>query len=117
MAPSSSSDSLTWIDVNEAFEHMYGYSRMELLGHTVLEIGIWDNPGERIQMLDEVRKHGHVRNRVARFRTRSGELLETIYSADIIELDGEESLLAVSEDVLNRDSLDAYLAAKTALAR
>lgn len=105
-----------FIDVNEAFERRYGYSRKELLGRTVFEISVWDNPGERIQMLDEVRKQGHVRNRATRFRTRSGELLETIYSADIIELDGEECLLAVSEDVLNRDSLDSYLAAKTALA-
>lgn len=100
--------------MNEAFERRYGYCRKELLGRTVFEIDIWDNPSERIQMLDEVRKQGHVRNRVTRFRTRSGELVETTYSADIIELDGEECLLAVSEDVLNRAGLDKYLAGKTA---
>jgi hypothetical protein len=36
---------------------------------------------------------------VTRFRASSGEVLETLYSADIIELDGEECLLAVSEAV------------------
>jgi len=91
-----------FIDVNEAFERRYCYSRQELLGRTVFEIGIWNNSEERLQMLDEVRNQGHVRNRIARFRTRSGALLDTIYSADIIELDGQECLLAVSEDLPDR---------------
>ena len=53
-------------------------------------------------MLDQVREQGQVRNRITRFRTRSGELLDTIYSADIIELDGQQCLLAVSEDLPER---------------
>src|SRR6202050_1481366 len=51
-----------FIDVNQAFEHRYGYSCKELLGRTVFDIGVWDNPDERPQMLDEVRRHGKVRN-------------------------------------------------------
>ncbi len=94
-----------FIDVNEAFERRYGYSCAELVGRTVFDIGVWDNPGERPEMLAQVHEQGHVRNRVTRFRTRSGELLDTIYSADIIELDGQRCVLAVSEDLPNRSSL------------
>src|SRR5208337_4258147 len=79
-----------FIDVNEAFERRYGYSCKELLGRTVFDIGVWDDPCERPQMLNQVREQGQVRNRITRFRTRSGELLDTIYSADIIELDGQK---------------------------
>jgi PAS domain S-box-containing protein len=98
-----------FIDVNEAFERRYGYSCAELVGRTVLDIHVWDNPDERPRMLNQVREQGQVRNRITRFRTRSGELLDTIYSADIIELDGQQCLLAVSEDLPDRANLQLSL--------
>jgi PAS domain S-box-containing protein len=88
-----------FVDINEAFERRYGYSRKELLGHTVFDIGIWDNPSERSQMLNEVQTRGQVRNRIAHLRTRSGDVLDTIYSADTIDLDGQQCLLALSEEL------------------
>ena len=106
-----------FIDVNEAFERRYGYSRQEILGRTVFEIGIWNSLDARLQMLEEVRKQGHVRNRIARFKTRTGEVLDTIYSADIIELDGTECLLAVSDDVRVNANPTMPLNPKTATAR
>ena len=105
-----------FIDVNEAFERRYGYSCKELLGRTVFDIGVWDDPGERPQMLDQVREQGQVRNRITRFRTRSGELLDTIYSADIIELNGQQCLLAVSEDLPEHANVQVSLNRKAALA-
>ena len=88
-----------FIDVNEAFERRYGYTRGELLGRTVFDIGFWDDSGERVRMLQEIRERGRVRNRVTRFRKSSGEIVDTFYSADLIELDGRECFLAVSEDL------------------
>jgi PAS domain S-box-containing protein len=88
-----------FIDVSEAFERRYGYARRELLGRTVFDIGIWDDPGERQQMLEEIRKHGRVRNRITPFRKRSGEIIDTFYSAEIISIEGCDCVLAVSEDL------------------
>jgi PAS domain S-box-containing protein len=106
-----------FIDVNEAFERRYGYSSEELLGRTVFDIGVWNDPGERPEVLEQVRKQGQVRNRSTRFRTRSGELLDTIYSADIIELDGQQCLLAVSEGVPDRGNVQVSSNQKAAVAR
>jgi PAS domain S-box-containing protein len=104
-----------FVDVNNAFERRYGYAREELIGRTVFDIAVWEAPGERPVMIDEVRVQGQVRNRVTRFRTRSGETLETLYSADIIELEGEECLLAVSQAVPDSASLTAALLAKATI--
>jgi PAS domain S-box-containing protein len=106
-----------FVDVNEAFERRYGFSCEELVGRTVFDIGVWDNPGDRAQMLTEVAEQGRVRNRITRFRTRSGELLDTIYSADIIELVGQPCLLAVSEALPDRANLHISLGPKAAAAR
>jgi PAS domain S-box-containing protein len=99
-----------FIDVNEAFERRYGYTRAELLGHTIFDIRIWDDSGERVRMLQEIREQGRVRNRVTRFRKSSGEIVDTFYSADLIELDGRECFLAVSEDLPEGSELQMPLA-------
>jgi len=105
-----------FLDVNEAFERRYGYLRGELVGRTVFDIGIWQDPSERLRMRKEVREQGHVRNRITRFRKRSGEAVDTFYSADLIMLDGLECFLAVSEDVPERAEWEAPLARRAALA-
>jgi PAS domain S-box-containing protein len=94
-----------FIDVNEAFERKYGYSREDTLGRTLFDIGLWADSSDRSQMLHEICEQGRVRNRVTRLRKRSGEIIETIYSADMIEIDGQQCLLAVSEDLPDRADL------------
>jgi PAS domain S-box-containing protein len=106
-----------FIDVNEAFERRYGYSREEILGRTVFEISIWADASDRAQMLKEIHEQGRARNCVTRFRRQSGNIIETIYSADIIELDGQQCLLVVSDDLPNPADLQSSLAHKSALAR
>jgi PAS domain S-box-containing protein len=103
-----------FIDVNEAFEHRYGYLRGELLGRTVFDIRIWDDPDERARMLQEIRQQGRVRNRITRFRRHSGEIVDTFYSAELIQLDGRECVLAVSEDLPQHAETQARLARRAA---
>jgi len=103
-----------FLDVNEAFEQRYGYPRRELLGRTVFDIGIWDDPSERMRLLHEIREHGHVRNRVTRFRNHSGEAIDTFYSAEIVAIEGCDCVLAVSEDLPERAEFEPPLTRKAA---
>ena len=106
-----------FVDVNHAFERRYGYSRGELIGQTVLDIGIWDDPAEQARMREEIRDQGRVRNRVARFRKRSGETVDTFYSADLIELEGRECFFAVSEELPEDTDLKLPIASKATSSR
>jgi PAS domain S-box-containing protein len=103
-----------FLDVNDAFERRYGHARAQLLGRTVFDVGIWDDPSERLRMLEEVREHGRVRNRVTRFRKHSGEAIDTFYSAEIIAIEGCNCVLAVSEDLPERTECEAPLARRAA---
>lgn len=103
-------DEGVFVDVNEAFELRYGYSRNELLGRTVLDIGIWDDSSERRAMAEEIRSCGRITGRAARLRNRSGEPLDTIYSAQLIHLDGQPCIFAVTEDVLTPTRFEDLLA-------
>ena len=87
-----------FVDVNEAFERRYGYSRAELLGRTATELGFWLDATERGQLVERLRKGGVVRNEVIKLRVKSGTVRPSTCSAETIYLDGQLCLLLVSED-------------------
>ena len=92
-----------FVDVNTAFERRYGYSRAELIGRTVDELRIWEDPKDRALMIAQLQQRGPIRNVITRLRTKSGEIKTTAYSADKIQFDGQSCILAVSEDLPGND--------------
>jgi PAS domain S-box-containing protein len=92
-----------FLEVNAAFENRYGYRREEVLGRTVHELRIWDDPADRRLLLTQLRRGGPIRNVITRLRTKSGEVKLTAYSADRIQFEGQTCVLAVSEDVVIHD--------------
>ena len=94
-----------FLDVNAAFEQCYGYSRKELLGHTVHELRIWEDPADRVLMVAQLQR-GPIRSVITRLRTKSGEIKITAYSADKIQFDGQTCVLAVSESLPENDRLN-----------
>ena len=92
-----------FLDVNTAFELRYGYSRKEILGRTVHELKMWEDPADRVLMIQQLSRGGPIRNVIRRLRTKSGEVKLTAYSADRIQFDGQSCILAVSEDLPEYD--------------
>jgi PAS domain S-box-containing protein len=93
-----------FLDVNAAFERRYGYSRTEILGRTVQELRVWEDPSDRGLMLARLNQGGPIRNMMTRLRTKSGDIKLTAYSASKVQFEGEACILAVSEDVQQYDS-------------
>jgi PAS domain S-box-containing protein len=92
-----------FLEVNAAFESRYGYCRGELLGRTVHELRMWDDPADRRLLLTQLRRAGPIRNVITRLRAKSGEIKLTAYSGVRIQFDGQACILAVSEDVVTHD--------------
>jgi PAS domain S-box-containing protein len=88
-----------FIDVNEAFEHRYGYTRAELIDRTSTGVGLWEHPEERTRLVEELRHGARVRGAVTRLRTKFGESKVSLYSAETIQLDGQICVLAVFDDL------------------
>ncbi|HAV63224.1 MAG TPA: hypothetical protein DCY13_12770 [Verrucomicrobiales bacterium] len=100
-----------FINVNETFVRMSGYSRDELVGRTSLEVGLWPDPGERDRLAAALREHGALRNFEYRHRTKNGEERCVLYSVERVELDGVTCALSMFNDITERKRAEAELAA------
>src|SRR6516165_254444 len=88
-----------YVDVNEAFERQMGYARREVCGRTSLELNVWPSPGDRLAMVTTLQRQKLLRDQTAHFRTKSGSLITTLYSAGLITLDGRPCVLAAIADI------------------
>lgn len=88
-----------FIEVNETFERRFGYARKELLGRSSTEFGFWENPDERTRLIEQLRSGARVHDAVARIKSKSGLYEPTLFSAEVIDLDGQLCLLVVIEDL------------------
>ena len=73
-------------DCSEYFEKIAGVCRGEILGHTSLDFGIWEDVEERDRFLDLVALSGTVRNFEGRLKNACGEFQTWLLSAQKILL-------------------------------
>jgi len=103
----SSPDSMTistladgrYLEVNEGYTQMFGWTREEAIGKTTLELGVWPDAAARERMRTELADRGSISRREFALRNKAGQLRTILISADVIELDGRPCMLAVSDDI------------------
>jgi len=91
-----------YLEVNERWLELFGYTREEILGHTSLELGIWADPAERPRFVEQVAAHGALQGFETRFRKKSGAIINAVVSADVIDIDGEAHLIVPILDITER---------------
>jgi PAS domain S-box-containing protein len=101
------------LEINDAFERYFGYSRDGLIGRTVSEVGLWDDPNDRRRLAEETRAHKRLGNMLARLRSASGEGIEAMVSAEEVDLDGRACLLEVFEDLPSTGKLSVPFRSKS----
>jgi PAS domain S-box-containing protein len=102
-------DTGRYLDVNDSYLRLIGYSRDEVIGRTSLELGIWANPVERNHMVEVIRECGAVRNMGITIRRKSGEIRHGLTSTEFIDLDGKPLLLGMLYDITERKLAEELL--------
>ncbi|PYS70092.1 MAG: hypothetical protein DMF69_14730 [Acidobacteria bacterium] len=99
-----------YIDVNESFLNMSGFSRDEVIGHTSRELNIFETPAHRNTVLvDPLLSRGANRYFEMNFRTKTGDFRVLLSSAELIDLGGEKCILVASSDISERKALEEDL--------
>jgi PAS domain S-box-containing protein len=104
-----------YLEINEGFTALTGYTPEDVEGKTSTEISIWADPSDRVRLVELLRGQGFVRNFEASFRFKDGDVRHGLMSARILEIAGEPCILSVTRDISDR--LDAERELKDSYAR
>ena len=103
-----------YLDVNEGFCVMTGYTAEEVLGKTSVELNIWVRLEDRERLVREMTGHGFVTNLEAEFRRKDGSVLIGQMSAQIVEIDGALCIVNIVRDVTERKRAEEQIRASLA---
>jgi PAS domain S-box-containing protein len=95
-----------FIDVNDAFLKITGFSREEAIGRTSVELGMWVDAGERAKMVEMLRRDGVIKDQETKYRLKSGEVRIMLRSAELVEIGGETCIINVTRDITERKRAD-----------
>ena len=88
-----------FIDINEGFTKLTGYTRADVTRRTSLTLNIWKNPLDRQRLVDSLNKSGFVENLEAEFVTKDGEIKVGLMSARLLQINEERVILTITRDI------------------
>jgi PAS domain S-box-containing protein len=97
------------LDVNEAYERLFGWSRGEVIGRSTEELRIWVDPQERARFRALIAEKRRVADFASRARRKNGEVFDSLLSSEVIEESGERILLVIVVDVTERRHAESAL--------
>ncbi|MDD3267946.1 MAG: PAS domain S-box protein [Syntrophomonadaceae bacterium] len=95
-----------YLEVNDAFVSLFGYSREEIVGKTVRELKIWVNPQNRARLQRMVLENPIVRGIEDSFRKKSGDIWRGICSFARLNIGGEPFILTVGTDITEKRRME-----------
>ena len=96
-------------EVNGAYLQIFGFTRDEIIGKTSAQINILIDSNQRKEIIDLLRKNGKIHNQEVRFRTKSGKIITTISSLDVIRIANEDFVISTILDISERKRAEETL--------
>ena len=98
------------VDVNSAFERLFGYGREELIGHTSPDLGTSD-PTSQAQVAALLREQGFVHDFECVRTTKAGDKIWLSLNVDPLTIGGEHHILTSIQDISGRKRAEETLRA------
>jgi len=97
MAVSNAADQ-RFTEVNGAFLDTLGYRREEVIGRTSEELNLFVDPDVQVALAARLSGEGRIAGAELRVRRKDGRILTGLFSGEVIDSQGEPSLLTVMVD-------------------
>ena len=104
----SNLDDGTYVDVNDKFCEVSGFSRADCIGKTAIDFG-WISQEERKRLFDELHAHGSARGIDLEVRTKDKRKLHLIYNGEMIQTKNRPLLLSIAHNITDRKIVEEEL--------
>ena len=88
-----------FLEVNDSFTRLTGYSHDETLGRTPLQLNLWKDAARRAEVMAKLQKESEVRDEEFVCLTKQGETRRAQFSGTLVVLDGKLCALAIVRDI------------------
>jgi PAS domain S-box-containing protein len=99
----------TFIAVNPAAERLSGYTRKEMLGRSVVDMGFYPELEERRRLVEDLQRSETVLGRELHLRRKDGEVRDVLASAALIDVGGRKLILFQGIDITDRKNAENAL--------
>ena len=96
-------------DVNDTYCRNVGYSREEMKGRSSLSLNLWVNKDDREKIKELLLKDGSFNNIEIIGKRKDGSVLHCLQSAELIEMNNERYIIAVTLDITERKQAEEAL--------
>ncbi|MCP3954393.1 MAG: response regulator [Desulfobacterales bacterium] len=100
-------DDGVYVDVNEGFAAMTGFSREEVVGRTPTDLDIWASSQDRRHTAVEIGRQGSIDRFETRFNAKDGRTISGQISAKIVMLDQQKHVLSITRDISEMKQMES----------
>lgn len=98
-----------YVEINDGFTEIMGYSNEEVIGKSSLELNIWLDKKDRDELVSKLRQNGGVNNFEAKFVSKNGNIKFGLMSAKTFVIQGIPHIISITRDVTDyKSSLEQY---------
>lgn len=96
----------TFLEVNDVFEELTGYSSKEAIGQSSLGLNIYVQPDQRAELVNKLKNETVVKDFEMDIKTSQGEIKHILFSAEIIKIGEEQLMLGNQVDITRQKQAD-----------
>ena len=100
-------DGRGFVEVNDGYTRIFGYSREEFIGATALSLGLWADLRQRERFHELLRTEGRVWEMEVDSRAKCGTPVVCLMSAESLQLGGRRCLVIALYDITDRKRAEA----------
>ncbi len=98
-----------FVQVNECFCQLTGYSRYEALGKTASDLNLFVNLGDWERLVEILGDKGKINDLDIKLRSRDEAIVDVLISARVTRYHGEDAIISVITDITGRKQAEQAL--------